>query len=65
LTIFYSNPRKKNRWRPGFYFGAVVHAPFKLKFKQRRYWKLFLSVKKVLKAFENFVNELKRQGIMF
>lgn len=56
LTLVSSSKKLKFRWRPGWGNNVVVAPKFSIKFRGKRYWHSFLSVKKVIQEFEKLIS---------
>ena len=56
LTLVTSPRKIKFRWRPGWGKNIVVAPFFTFKFKGKRFWHPFLSVKKVFQACEKLLS---------
>jgi heptosyltransferase III len=55
LTILNSPHTKGYRWRPGWGYGLTINSPINFKLIKKRCWQWFISVKKVLTAFDKLV----------
>lgn len=64
LIIMNTNPGSSMRWRPGWAYGELVYPTISLNILNRRYWKYFLSVKKMFNAFNRFVENLQRKSLL-
>jgi heptosyltransferase-3 len=64
LTIMNTNPGSSMRWRPGWAYGELVYPTISLNVLNRRYWKCFLSVKKVFNEFNRFVENLRQRNLL-
>ncbi len=64
LIIINTNPGSGLRWRPGWAYGELVYPTISLNVLNRRYWKCFLSVKKMFNAFNRFVENLQRRNLL-
>jgi len=64
LTIINTNPGSGLRWRPGWAYGELVYPTISLNVLNRRYWKCFLSVRKVFNAFNRFVESLRNKNLL-
>jgi ADP-heptose:LPS heptosyltransferase len=59
LTITSVSRNSGFRWRPSWSCGEVVRPVFKLKINKKAYWKSFLSVNRVYKAFKKLTAKCK------